>query len=149
LAPPPRGNDPTLTIFDGWQELNPPKVYAKYENNPFQIVVWSLRKPNSFWRRRRRRTGPKPKYPRLRRGIQLNLLIRPFRIYIISIYWYTTVKPICHCLLNSFVFCLLIMIHIKCNLHGFAFENCPIVTNICTGVYLSNEWKIHIIIPLT
>jgi hypothetical protein len=34
LAPHPRGNDPTLTIFDGWRDLNPPKVYTKYENNP-------------------------------------------------------------------------------------------------------------------
>jgi hypothetical protein len=40
-------------------------VYTKYENNPFKIVVCSLRKPNSFWRLRRH-TRPKPKYPRLR-----------------------------------------------------------------------------------
>jgi hypothetical protein len=26
-------------------DLNPPKVHTKYENNPFIIVVWSLRKP--------------------------------------------------------------------------------------------------------
>jgi hypothetical protein len=51
MAPHPRGNDPTLTIFDGWRDLNPPKVYTKYENNPFKIVVCSLRKPNSFRRR--------------------------------------------------------------------------------------------------
>jgi hypothetical protein len=68
FGPPPRGNDPTLTIFDGWRDLNPPKVYTKYENNPFKIVACSLRKPNSFLRRQR--TGPKPKYPRLRTGIQ-------------------------------------------------------------------------------
>jgi hypothetical protein len=68
---PPRGIDPTLTIFDGWRDLNPPNVYTKYENNPFKIVVCSLRKPNSFRRwRRRQRTGPKPKYPRLRPGTQ-------------------------------------------------------------------------------
>jgi hypothetical protein len=39
LAPYPKGNDPTLTIFDGWQDLKPPKVYTKYENNPFKIVA--------------------------------------------------------------------------------------------------------------
>jgi hypothetical protein len=55
----PRGNDPTLTIFSGWQDLNPPNVYTKYENNPFKIVVCSLWKPNSF--RLRRWTGPQPK----------------------------------------------------------------------------------------
>jgi hypothetical protein len=24
------------------------KVYTKYENNPFKIVVWSFQQPNSF-----------------------------------------------------------------------------------------------------
>jgi hypothetical protein len=48
FGPPPWGNDPTLTIFDGWQDFNPPKVYTKYENNPFKIVVCSLRKPKQF-----------------------------------------------------------------------------------------------------
>jgi hypothetical protein len=43
FGPPPRENDPTQTIFDGWRDLNPPKVYTKYENNPFEIVVCSLR----------------------------------------------------------------------------------------------------------
>jgi hypothetical protein len=36
--------------FDGWLDLNPTKVYTKYENNLFKIVVWSLQKPNSFKR---------------------------------------------------------------------------------------------------
>jgi hypothetical protein len=31
LAPHPWGNDPTLTMFKGWRELNPPKVYTKSE----------------------------------------------------------------------------------------------------------------------
>jgi hypothetical protein len=55
----------------GGETLTPPKVYTKYENKPLKIVVCSLQKPNSF---RRQRTGPKPKYPRLRPGIQWYLL---------------------------------------------------------------------------
>jgi hypothetical protein len=36
----------SLNNFDGWPDLNPPKVYTKYKNNPFKIVVCSLKKPN-------------------------------------------------------------------------------------------------------
>jgi hypothetical protein len=53
-------NDPTKTNFDEWLDLNHHKVYIKYENNPFKIVVWSLRKQN-----RGDRGGQKLRYPRL------------------------------------------------------------------------------------
>jgi hypothetical protein len=39
LAPHPLKNDPILTIFDGWRDLNPPKVYTKYENNGTKTKV--------------------------------------------------------------------------------------------------------------
>jgi hypothetical protein len=38
-----------MTNFDQWLDLNPPlKVYTKYENNPFTIVVCSLREAKRF-----------------------------------------------------------------------------------------------------
>jgi hypothetical protein len=42
LAPHSWGNDPTMTNFDGWLDHNALKVYTKYENNPFEIVIWSF-----------------------------------------------------------------------------------------------------------
>jgi hypothetical protein len=29
----PWGNDTTLTNFNGWRDLNPPKGYTKYDHN--------------------------------------------------------------------------------------------------------------------
>jgi hypothetical protein len=62
LALHPQGKDPTVINFDEWRDLNHPKVY---ENNPFKIVVCSLREPNIFWLWQAR---SKLKYPDFVRG---------------------------------------------------------------------------------
>jgi hypothetical protein len=68
FGPPPRGNDQTMTNFDGWLDLNPQKCIPNIKTIPLKLWsgLWRIWKPNSF----RHRTGPKRKYTRLRPGIQ-------------------------------------------------------------------------------